>query len=120
MPAFDPEATGFSAKNALLFARLANAAYGTREEAEAAVKQLGFSDFYWIDLTKQFRNVYAIGAGCDEFAVVAFRGTQNAKDWMTDLHATPVSFQWIFENGPNVGSIHAGFGHAVRDAWRKG
>jgi triacylglycerol lipase len=38
---------------------------------------------------------------------------------MTDLHATPVSFQWIFENGPNVGSIHAGFGHAVRDAWRK-
>jgi len=48
MPAFDPEATGFSAKNALLFARLANAAYGTREEAEAAVKQLGFSDFYWM------------------------------------------------------------------------
>ncbi len=119
MPAFDPQATGFSAKNALLFARLANSAYGTREEAEAAVKQLGFSDFHWIDLTKQFRNVYAIGASCDKFAVVAFRGTKNTKDWMTDLYATPVSFRWIFENGPGVGNIHAGFGHAVRDAWRK-
>ena len=119
MPPFDPQATGFSAKNALLLARLANAAYGTREEAEAAVKQLGFADFRWIDLTKQFRNVYAIGASCDKFAVVAFRGTKNTKDWMTDLYATPVSFQWIFENGPGVGNIHAGFGHAVRDAWRK-
>jgi hypothetical protein len=119
VPDFDPQATRFSAKNALLLARLANAAYGTQEEAEAAVKQLGFSDFRWIDLTKQFRNVYAIGARCDKFAAVAFRGTKNTKDWMTDLYATPVSFQWIFENGPGVGDIHAGFGHAVRDAWRK-
>jgi len=120
VPAFDPQATRFSAKNAVLLAQLSNAAYRTKIDAETIVRQqLGFTDFYWIDLTKQFRNVYAIGAGCDEFAVVAFRGTQNAKDWMTDLHATPVSFQWIFENGPNVGSIHAGFGHAVRDAWRK-
>jgi hypothetical protein len=111
MPPFDPQATGFSAKNALLLARLANAAYGTREEAEIAVTQLGFSDFHWIDLTKQFRNVYAIGASCDKFAVVAFRGTKNTKDWMTDLYATPVRFPWIFENGPSAGNIHAGFGH---------
>ncbi len=118
MPAFDPLATRFSAKNAFLLAQLSNAAYRTQAEAEAIVRQqLGFTDFHWIDLTEHFRNVYAIGAGCADFAVVAFRGTQNTRDWMTDLYATPVSFDWIFDKGPKVGNIHAGFGHALRDAW---
>src|ERR1700686_2804213 len=36
---------------------------------------------------------------------------------MADLYATPVSFPWIFDGGPDVGDIHAGFGHALRDAW---
>ena len=31
----------------------------------------------------------------------------------------PVSFPWIFDRGPDVGEIHAGFGHALRDAWDK-
>jgi triacylglycerol lipase len=119
VPAFDATTTRFNAQNALLLARLANAAYGSPAEAEQVVTALGFTKFHWIDLTAQFRNVFAIGAGCDEFAVVAFRGTKNVKDWMTDLQASPVSFQWIFDQGPSVGPIHAGFGHAVRDAWSK-
>ena len=86
VPAFDPQASRFSAKNAVLLAQLSNAAYRTQIDAETIVRQqLGFTDFYWIDLTKQFRNVYAIGARCDEFAVVALRGTQNVKDWMADI-----------------------------------
>lgn len=119
MPAFDPQATRFNAKNALLLAQLSNAAYQDQAGAEVAVRRLGFTSFHWIDLTEHFRNVYAIGAACPEFAVVAFRGTKNARDWMTDLYATPVSFNWIFDDGPNVGNIHAGFGHALRDAWSK-
>jgi triacylglycerol lipase len=51
--------------------------------------------------------------------VLAFRGTKDAKSWMTDLEATPAPFPWLFEGGPEVGQIHAGFGHALRDAWRK-
>jgi len=119
MPVFDPQATRFSAKNASLLAQLSNAAYRTETEAKSVVQQLGFSSFHWIDLTEHFRNVYAIGAGCTDFAAVAFRGTQNTRDWMTDLYATPVSFDWIFDQGPKVGNIHAGFGHALRDAWGK-
>jgi triacylglycerol lipase len=123
VPAFDPQATGFSAKNALLLAQLSTAAYRTEAEAKIVVEQLGFTNFHWInlteDLTEGFQNVYAIGAGCADFAVVAFRGTQSTRDWMTDLYATPVSFDWIFDQGPKVGNIHAGFGHAVRDAWGK-
>ena len=120
MPAFEPEATRFSATNALLLARLCNAAYSTKAAAEAIViDELKFASFRWISLTEIFRNVCAIAASCDEFTVIAFRGTQNLKDWMTDLYATPVGYPWIFEAGPEVGSIHAGFGHALRDAWTK-
>jgi triacylglycerol lipase len=120
VPAFEPEATRFTAINALLLARLCNAAYSTKADAEAIViEELKFASFRWISLTELFRNVYAIAASCDEFTVIAFRGTQNVKDWMTDVYATPVGYPWIFEAGPEVGSIHAGFGHALRDAWTK-
>jgi hypothetical protein len=38
---------------------------------------------------------------------------------MTDLYATPTRFSWIFLGGPEVGEIHAGFGHALSDGWTK-
>jgi triacylglycerol lipase len=120
MPAFDPQATRFSAKNAVLLAQLSNAAYRTRIDAETIVRQqLGFTDSYWIDLTKQFPNVYAIGAGCDEFAVIAFRGSQNAKDWMTNVNAAAARFSWFFEGAPETGGVHTGFAMAVRHSWYK-
>lgn len=120
MPAFQPQATKFSTTNALLLARLCGAAYSSKTDAQSLVlEELEFGSFQWIALTGVFRNVYAIIASCDEFSVVAFRGTKDVQDWMTDLYATPVGYAWIFEAGPDVGSIHAGFGHALRDAWLK-
>ena len=120
MPVFDAEATGFSARNALILAQLCEAAYlEDQARARAVAHQLGFTGFIWIDFTKQFEDVYAIAAGGPGFVVIAFRGTKNFKNWMTDLQATPVGFPWIFDRGPDVGDIHAGFGHALRDAWPK-
>jgi triacylglycerol lipase len=120
MPAFQANATTFSATNALLLARLCAAAYGNKTDAESLVlEELEFARFDWITLTGVFRSIYAIVATADEFTVIAFRGTKNVQDWMTDLCATPVGYPWIFEAGPDVGSIHAGFGHALGDAWVK-
>jgi triacylglycerol lipase len=117
MPNFQPRATSFSAVNAQLLARLCNAAYLDQVPARDATLQLGLPGFIWIDLTQHFEDLFAIAAGGNGFVVIAFRGTQNFDDWMDDLRATPVSFPWMFDGGPEVGAIHAGFGHAVRDAW---
>ncbi len=119
MPNFESDAVNFSAGNALLLAQLCNAAYLDDVAARAVVQQLGLTGFIWIDLTEQFEDVYAIAAGGAGFVVIAFRGTKDFNNWMTDLKATPVSFPWIFDRGPDVGDIHAGFGHALRDAWDK-
>ena len=118
MPDFDPLTTRFSARNALLLAQLCSAAYADESEAKSTTENLEFTDFRWVELTSHFNeDVYAIAAGCPEFAVIAFRGTKDVKNWMSDLDATPVSYPWLFEAGPDIGNIHAGFGHALRDSW---
>lgn len=116
-PAFEPQAIAFSVANALLLAQASQAAYLDEADARAKMAQLGLTGFIWIDLTKQFTDLYAIAAGGPGFVVIAFRGTKDFDDWMTDLQATPVGFPWIFASGPDVGDIHAGFGHALFDAW---
>lgn len=119
MPNFEPNASEFSATNALQLAQLCKAAYLDEESARTTAQQLGLPEFIWIDLTEQFTELFAIAAAGEGYAVIAFRGTKDFDSWMDDLQATPVSFQWIFAGGPNVGDIHAGFGHALCDAWSK-
>jgi triacylglycerol lipase len=116
---FDPGATSFSGQNALLLAKLCNIAYMDQAAAAQQVAQLGPKSFQWIDLTETFSDLYGLAASGDGFAVLVFRGTKDAKNWMTDLYATPAPYPWLFESGPEVGQIHAGFGHVLRDAWQK-
>jgi hypothetical protein len=92
MAAFQAQALRFNAANAAVLAQLALAAYGDEEEAKAASAQLGLTDFQWIDLNEQFEDVYAFVAGGPDFAVLAFLGTKDWKNWMTDLQATAVRF----------------------------
>jgi triacylglycerol lipase len=119
MPAFQAQALRFNAANAAVLAQLALAAYGDEQEAKAAAAQMGLTDFRWIDLNEQFQDVYAFVASGPDFAVLAFRGTKDWKNWMTDLQATAVRFAWIFQGAGEVGEIHAGVGHALFDAWQK-
>jgi triacylglycerol lipase len=114
---FDPRANHFNAGNALLLAKLCNAAYLDDAPARELASQVGLTKFKWIDLTEQFSDLYGIAASCDKFVVLAFRGTKDFKNWMTDLQATPAPFSWLFEGGPEVGQVHGGFGHVLRDAW---
>jgi hypothetical protein len=114
---FDAQATKFSAANALRLSMLAKAAYRNRQDAQGVANDLGLSRFVWIDLTEQFRDLYGFAAGSDNYAVLAFRGTANLKDWMTNLNAAPARFSWFFEGAREVGEVHAGFTLAVRHSW---
>ena len=116
-PPFDSEATKFSAANAFRLSLLANAAYLNQPDAERVANNLGLPQFEWIDLTEQFRDLYGFAAGCDDYAVLAFRGTANLKDWMTNLNAAPARFSWFFEGAREVGEVHSGFTLAVRHSW---
>lgn len=54
MPAFDAEAVGFSADNAVILAELCKAAYLDQVAARTVAQQQGLTGFIWIDLTEQF------------------------------------------------------------------
>jgi triacylglycerol lipase len=114
---FTSSAMGFAPNNALILAQASQAAYLDQAAAQARAQQLGFTSFQWIDLTETFDDLFGFAASTDTFVVLAFRGTHDTKDWMDDLQATPVRFSWLFEGAPEIGDVHAGFGHALRDAW---
>ena len=122
MPAaFSPQALKFDAANAVILAALAKAAYADSAGAQAAAASFGLNDFEWIQFNKPLEDVYAFVAGGPEYVVVAFRGTdpKDWKNWMTDLQATAARFDWLFQGAAEVGEVHAGFGHALFDAWAK-
>jgi hypothetical protein len=89
---FNPNATTFDAANALLLAEASEAAYKLEAEARDLMARRGLPNFQWIDLSGIFASLQAFVASNDEIAVLAFRGTADVQDWMTDLHATPARF----------------------------
>lgn len=118
---FSPQALKFEATNAAILAALAKAAYGDSAGAQVAAASFGLTDFQWIQFNKPLEDVYAFVAGGPEYVVIAFRGTdpKDWNNWMTDLQATPARFDWLFQGAAEVGDVHAGFGHALVDAWEK-
>jgi triacylglycerol lipase len=118
---FFPQALSFKASNAIVLAALAKAAYAESAAAQAAAASFGLTDFQWIQFSKPLEDVYAFVAGGPDYVVISFRGTdpQDWNNWMTDLHATAAPFAWLFQGAGEVGEVHAGFGHALFDAWSK-
>ena len=107
-PPFDSEATKFSAANAFRLSLLANAAYLNQPDAKSLANDLGLPQFEWIDLSEQFRDLYGFAAGCDDYAVLAFRGTDNLKDWMTNLQCRAGPLFMVFRR--RKGSRRSAFG----------
>ena len=108
-------------EEALICAQASEAIYGTAADpvgqasSQGAMAALGFSNFVWIDLTTVFKDLCAFIVSSDEYHLLVFRGTKLPQDWMTDLACTPVRFDWVFNGGPAIGEIHAGFGHCLAD-----
>ncbi|HKB98977.1 MAG TPA: hypothetical protein VKD23_09345, partial [Terriglobales bacterium] len=82
---FNPNAINFDAANALLLAEASEAAYKPEAEARDLMMRRGLPNFQWIDLSGIFDSLQAFAASGDEIAVLAFRGTAEVQDWMTDL-----------------------------------
>ena len=57
----------------------------TEPEARERMSQSGLPNFQWIDLSGIFQDLHAFAASNNEVAILAFRGTADVKDWMTDL-----------------------------------
>src|SRR4030095_13472816 len=99
---FDPAAARALGDAALL-------AYQVPEELTKKMKtwNLELLDFYDVLDTQAF---LARTPAADGAMILAFRGTQSLKDWMTDVDVNLV-------NGPG-GKVHDGFLCAVNTIWR--
>jgi tetratricopeptide (TPR) repeat protein len=106
---FDPRATEFSLSNAVVCAHLSQTAYLAEDAVkEAARKWDCHADFIEVD------NHAAIVAVFGGAVIVAFRGTDDFRDWLTNFavwRKTPWGSEW--------GHVHGGFLSAVDAVWPK-
>jgi hypothetical protein len=77
---------------------------------EALFLTLGFDHYFTIDAPAA--GLQAIVAGGPDRVVVAFRGSQEIVDWVTNL-----DFALIDAPGPQPGRAHRGFSRALDTAW---
>lgn len=104
MEEFNPTAMSYDPHNALWLGRAAALAY----DDAAAVRQ-AFAGWDVRALSDQKTDTDGFVAGNAEMVVVAFRGTKNLRDWLTNLDA-------VLVDGP-VGHLHKGFDDALLSVW---
>ena len=98
--------TSFSLQNALLLAQASKLAYSSPANAKAgAIKTLGFKTARFIG--KEDTQLFV--AQSPNAIVVAFRGTEEIKDWLTNPDS-------VFLNIP-LGEVHRGFYEALQVVW---
>lgn len=107
MPIDDDFATqGFSIKTAYYLANACAAAYLDALGDSAVELALGQDA-----ATFQFADFHGFVAALDQAVLVAFRGTDNLENWMTDGRIIPVS------NPVYPGQVHQGFNAAMEVIW---
>lgn len=105
---FNNETEVFSGKNANLLAAVSQAEYITDGvEATRAFEAMGFEEVKFFDV----QNTHAVIAADKDTIVLAFRGTENLADAMTDLDIDLVA-------GAG-GKVHEGFSIALNFVWRE-
>jgi triacylglycerol lipase len=109
LPAFDARARGaYSRGNALTLAEASRLVY--RDDADS--RRRFFAERAGLDEIRFFDRGATQGTlvrGRD-FALLVFRGTLGADDWISDLDCRPVPWQ-----GP--GRVHEGFSRQLRAVW---
>jgi len=106
---FEPQAAGFSIRNAYWLGVAADTAYAKRTDIEAKLASWGFAKIEFVN-AGDTEGFLAVDGRC---ALLVFRGTEatRIKDWFTDLQCGQV-------DGPR-GEIHRGFRDALELAWPK-
>lgn len=93
----------FEAWPALLpLAEMSNLAYSSEEEAKSFFKRLGFDSI--ASIKSPFHSQCAYIAHGDNVMVIAFRGTDEKEDWLSNAN--------IYPHRMAEGDLHSGFGNA--------
>jgi triacylglycerol lipase len=113
--AFDPAARKHSKANAMWLADISQLVYLREGYVRAQFTQWGFDAVHWIE--DKGSDTQAVVATRNDHAVVAFRGTESATDFLTDLSFRKIPFQAGPAGSPTVGKAHRGFAQALNAVW---
>lgn len=102
---FEENTKDYSSQNAYWLGRASQVAYKQPEEARSELASWGLDEFRYFDRL----NTQAFIAGNSKILLLAFRGTENLRDWMTDMN-----IKLIDELG---GKVHKGFLYGLEDVW---
>lgn len=107
VPRLDLDKNALYLRNAYTLAHLANAAYSDTPQDHASFQETEFDDAD----TFGDDNTFGFVTSNEEHVVLAFRGTDNLRDWITNLTIAVVS-------GPEwQGRVHKGFADALDFIW---
>ncbi len=101
------EKVGYNLANSLACARLARLAYDNESGIHEVVRAWGLGKAETIEIGPNFALVY----GNEEVIIVAFRGTNERKDFLTDFDFLPMKSP--------LGCVHRGFMKATLSFWPK-
>jgi hypothetical protein len=116
--AFEPRARGHSKANALALAELSQLVYLQPGYVRTQLGQRGYEEVRWIEDRRT--DTQAVLAGCDDHAVLVFRGTAGGRDILTDLLFRKVPFAIAAtrdDKAPAAGEVHRGFAAALESVW---
>ncbi|UCD28251.1 MAG: lipase family protein [Planctomycetota bacterium] len=104
MNGFNPHATEYNVHNAYWLAEASKLAYADKDEIENNVTnewQLDKFKFIREKDTERMLDTQLFIAGNDQILIIAFKGTTNIPNWITDIRIE-------FRDGP-LGKVHHGF-----------
>ena len=107
---FDAKAVDYSKRNAYSLAKCSQWAYDGKRKVQTNLQSCGLQlHEYLQDPDTGTEGFVAYDA---EKVIVAFRGTQEPTDYLTNARVTPREWQ-------NVGFVHSGFGKGVDSVWKQ-
>lgn len=119
-PAFDTAQSGFHPANALWLAELCRLVYrrDIEEDPRAArptraefLQRAGLQQVRFFMAGDDTQAMLVTRGAPAELAVLAFRGTENLRDWLTNINLAPVPFR-------NDAVAHAGFARSLDSVWK--
>ena len=109
--AFDSDTAGFSWTNAYGCAMAANLAYEKKAVIGQQIEgQWGRKKKEWCFIDNKTTGTQAFAMTTDEIILIAFRGTEAVKDFITDANVDLIA-------GPLGGEVHEGFSEALTSVW---
>jgi triacylglycerol lipase len=114
MTNFDPNATAFSAANALWLGKAANLAYDAEATVQATLATWGMRGTFINAVDPPKGDTQAFVAADATKVVVAFRGTKDVLDFLTDAEFLQRPYA---PAGAVAGKVHVGFIQALDVGW---